>query len=223
MADIDNGANTVSTDGTDNRSLMLASALAIASAIVTSENKLSGTAKEWGLSLFRAVYREGANLDALIGDSKIAAGWKTLTLSDAGKKAKGRLEVYFSNARLVAERFGNMSLEERTAILDGVTSVHYVAEAFRKADREAKKAERKAAEAANEAADEANDTTPPKPDLSGFTLAELAEAMLNRYQLADNDEKSEAHPALALIVEAMNADIEADVSALAEEPVALAA
>lgn len=228
---IDNGKDTIDTSGeqTDNRSQMLASVAAIAAASIRAENKLSQTAKQWGHSLFSAVYTDGGNLDALIGDSKVAAGWKTLSTSEAGRKTKQRLDVYFSNARMVAERYTSLTDDQRTGILNGTVSIHYLASEFRKADAATRKAAAKAAEAAKagEAADEASDTTGTGEgvDLSTFTLAQLAEAMLNRYQLADNAEKAEAHPALELLVDAMNADIEADAKVLVadDEPEQIAA
>lgn len=217
---IDNGTDTINTGGeqTDNRSQMLASVAAIAAASISAENKLSETAKQWGHRLFSAVYTDGNNLDGLIGDSKIAAGWKTLSTSEAGRKTKQRLDVYFSNARLVAERYATLTEEQRIGVLAGTVSIHYLASEFRKADAAARKAEAKAKEAENakEKADEAGDTngTGEGADLSTFTLAQLAEAMLNRYQLASSEEKAEAHPALELLVDSMNADIEADASVL---------
>jgi hypothetical protein len=212
---IDNGNNTVSTDGgDDNRSKMLASAQAIAASTVRFEGNVSKTAKAWGHALFVAVYTDGLNLDALIGDSKIAAGWKTLTASEGGRKAKQRLEVYFSNARLVAERWTTaLDDDQRSAVLGGTASIHYLADQMRKADRDAKKAEAAAA-AAEKAAEAADDSATIVAVPDGLTLAVLAEAMLNRYQLADDAEKAEAHAALELLVDAMNADIEAAAEVL---------
>lgn len=160
---IDNGmdnAVTMDTTATDPRKAMLTAAGAIASTVIDVEGKLAQSAKDWGCNLYRLVKAEGSkvSIDDAIGDSKVAAGWAILTTTDAGKKAKARLEVYFSNARLVAERWNGMDDAAKAAVLAGTSSIHYLAGQFRKADADAKKAAKKAAataeaEAAKQAAE----------------------------------------------------------------------
>lgn len=153
---LDNGNETVTItrDAIDARGIMLRTASDIAVAVVNAEKTIGETAKSWGHALFRAVHVDKvAALDSLIGDSKVAAGWTTLTLSDAGKKAKGRLEVYFSNARLVAEKWDGMEESQREAVLNGESSIHYLADQFRKAEKAAKKEAQAAAEKAQAAAE----------------------------------------------------------------------
>lgn len=216
---IDNGSDTVITDGKDTsfRSQMLASVATLAAASIRAEQRLGDTAKAWGHNLFAAVYTDGGNMDDLIGQSKLAAGWKTLSTSEAGRKTKQRLDVYFSNARLVAERFSTLTDEQRADVLNGKSSIHYLASEFRKADAVIRKAAKatEAAEKASEAADGAD--APPVPesiDVATLTLSQLGEMILNRYQLATDEEKSEAHPAFELLFDAFNADIEAAAMAL---------
>jgi len=147
---------TIDTNAPDARSKMLASASAIAALVIDSEGKLAETAKSWGHNLFRAVYVDGANMDTMIGDSKVAAGWSVLTTNETGKKAKARLEVYFSNARKVAEGWGAMEQAAKDDVLAGLSSIHYLAGQLRKAESDAKKAADKAAKLAKaeqEAAD----------------------------------------------------------------------
>jgi hypothetical protein len=209
-------AIVLDTEALDSRSLMLASAASIVEQTVKAEAAIGDTAKSWGTSLFRAVYRDNANLDALIGDSKVAAGWQTLGTSDNGKKAKGRLEVYFSNARLVAEKWSTLSEEQRDQVLAGLSSIHYLANGFRKAEADAKKAAKKAAEleAAKAQADasegEANANANPVPPVEGEapSLASMAEALLAAYRAAPLEEREAAHDAIALLVEAVNSDVE---------------
>lgn len=219
---IDNGADSIVLDVAtpDNRSAMLASAAAIASETIGFEAKVGDTAKAWGHSLFLAVYRDNANLDALIGDSKIAAGWQTLSVSDGGKKAKGRLEVYFSNARLVAERWSALTEEQRDAVLDGTSSIHYLAGTFRKADADAKKAaakEEAANKAKEEAANSASETGLVETPVEGLSLAAMVEQVLNFYANADEAARDEAAPALALLFEAVNADYDMVGATVTEE------
>jgi hypothetical protein len=147
---------TIDANAPDARSKMLASASAIAALVIDSEGKLAETAKSWGHNLFRAVYVDNANMDTMIGDSKVAAGWSVLTTNETGKKAKARLEVYFSNARKVAEAWGGMEQAARDDVLAGLSSIHYLAGQLRKAESDAKKAADKAvklAKAEQEAAD----------------------------------------------------------------------
>lgn len=225
---IDNGANSVDISGEqpDNRSQMLASAALIVSQTVAAEAAIGETAKQWGHSVFAAVYRDNANLDALIGDSKIAAGWQTLTVSEGGKKAKGRLEVYFSNARLVAERWNSLSDEQREAVLNGTSSIHYLAGQFRQAERDAKKAAKKAEEAkaaAQTAAEGGADAAPaPATDAAPApeTLEQRIMSLLDAYEAADEAERDASYPAFALLFERINQDAEITVS---EVPLAEAA
>lgn len=230
---IDNGDNavTITRDATDARSAMLASAATIAAFVVETEGKLGETAKAWGQSLFRAVYVDkAASLDALIGDSKVAAGWNILTSSDAGRKAKARLEVYFSNARLVAERW-DANADKQADVLAGLSSIHYLAGQYRKADADAKKAaskaaalakaEQDAADAKAAAGDSASDVATPEAPAAPDFFALLAAARA----LIDPATWSAAHVdainALCADADACSQMVE-DASATVE-PVALAA
>lgn len=228
-----NATDAITVDATapDARSIMLASAASIAAFVVETEGKLADSGKAWGHALFTAVYADKvSSLDGLIGDSKVAAGWQSLTLTDAGKKAKARLEVYFSNARLVAERWEGMSDDQRREVLAGLSSIHYLAGQFRKADADAKKAADKAAKLAQaetdaaKAAAEANEsgdaaTLPeplPAPANTGDVIANLT-AFFSTMTL---EEAEEVGPA----VSAMMAAYDARVNALLEsEPEAIAA
>lgn len=219
---IDNGTDSVDVTGTllDNRSQLLASAALIVSQTVEAEGRIGETAKAWGKSVFAAVYQDNANLDSLIGDSKIAAGWTTLSASEGGRKAKQRLDVYFSNARLVAERWTTLSDEQRAAVLDGTSSIHYLAGQFRKADADAKKAAKKAEEAAAAAAaagDSATDANVPEP--APVTLEAQVLALIDAYQAATVEQREAAYPALALLLETVNSDAEiVDVDSVPEVP-----
>jgi len=156
---IDNGADaivTIDANAPDARSQMLSSASAIAACVIETEGKLAESAKAWGHNLFRAVYLDGLNLDGMIGDSKLAAGWQALSTNDTGKQAKRRLEVYFSNARKVAEAWGTMEQSVKDDVLAGLSSIHYLAGQLRKAESDAKKAAEKAAKLAKAEQDAAD-------------------------------------------------------------------
>lgn len=162
---LDNGAETVTVDANapDARSIMLASANAIAQLSLEAESNIAESAKAWGTALFRAVHVDGLQMDALIGDTKIAAGWTTLATTTDGKKTKGRFEQYFTNARKVNENWTRFTDAERADMLNGLSSIHYQANKLRKAEtdatREAKKeAKRKEAEAAQAATPADTDT-----------------------------------------------------------------
>jgi Zn-dependent M16 (insulinase) family peptidase len=208
---IDNGNDSIDVTGEalDNRSQMLASAALIVSQTVAAEAKIGETAKTWGHSLFSAVYRDNANLDALIGDSKVAAGWNNLSASEGGRKAKQRMEVYFSNARLVAERWNMLTDEQREAVLNGLSSIHYLAGQFRKADADAKKAAKKAEEA-KVAAQQAAEGGSVSTDETGEadTLETAVMRLIDRYQAATVEERDAAYDALALLFETVNGDAE---------------
>lgn len=173
---IDNGAETVTIDANapDARSIMLASANAIAQLSLEAESNIAESAKAWGTALFRAVHVDGLQMDALIGDTKIAAGWTTLATTADGKKTKGRFEVYFSNARLVNENWQRFSDAERADMLNGLSSIHYQAGKLRKAESDAKReaakeAKRKEAEAAQAATPApATDTETETVEVSGL-------------------------------------------------------
>jgi predicted Fe-S protein YdhL (DUF1289 family) len=208
---IDNGNETVTADeqSPDNRHVANAKAAEIVSAITKAESALSVTAKEHGAAMFRANKQDNVSLDVLIGESKLAAGFATLGATEAGKKAKSRLNVYFSNYRLVAERWEKLSDEQREGVLNGTVSAHYLAGLFRDADRKAEK-EAKAAAAAGEAAaspDAANANGDGTPE-SGLTMAQLATELLQRWTDATDDEREEALDAMALLVDAVNASTE---------------
>lgn len=210
---LDDGQNTVTASDAitaDNRSIANGLAAKIAGFITESENKLSITAKEHGVAMLRSHYRDGVSLDVLIGESKLAASFKTLGTSDAGKKAKSRLNNYFSSYRLLAERWTTLTDEQRNGMLDGETSPHYVAALIRKADAEAAKAAAKA-----EADAETKAETP--------SLVALADALLVAYQAASMDERNEAFDAIAAIMAAVDADTVAQGAAETSEPEAIAA
>jgi hypothetical protein len=221
---VDNGNATVSGDTSetaDNRHIANGKAKAIADAVMKNETALAVTAKEWGAALFRSSINDGVSLDMLIGESKLAAGFATLGTSEAGRKAKQRLNVYFSNARLVMERFGTLSDEAKAAILSGETSIHYLASQYRDADRKAASEAKKAQAAAEAAADgsvAANGDAP-----ATTTLAQDAEALLERFMGATDEERSDAYDAIGLLVDAMTEAIAASAEAASDEPEAKAA
>lgn len=220
---IDNGSDgavTIDANATDPRNAMLSAAGAIASTVIDVEGKLAQSAKDWGCNLFRLVYGKDSvtTLDSAIGDSKVAAGWSILTTSDVGKKAKARLEVYFSNARLVAERWAGMDDDGKAAVMAGTSSIHYLAGQYRKADADAKKeAKKAAATAAAEAAklaEEADaapkgtaptDATVPATAGMGETMAALADMIAN----ASDDDLNANYEAFAALVAAFDARINA--------------
>lgn len=203
---IDNGQETVVADeaSTDNRHVANAKAAEIVAFVMKSETALGVTAKDWGAAIFRSVHRDNVSLDTLIGESKLAAGFATLSATEAGKKAKSRLNVYFSNARLVNERYSTLTDEQRDNVLNGVTSIHYMAAQFRDADNKAAKAA-KAAETAGEAAADngaasASDGLPE----SGMTLSQLADELLRRWIAASEAEQEEALDSVSLLIDTIN-------------------
>jgi hypothetical protein len=227
---IDNGNEAVTLNPVlqDARSIMLSSASDIAKIVADSEGKLADTAKTWGHNLFRAVYTDKvSSLDGLIGDSKTAAGWATLSLTDIGKKAKGRLEVYFSNARLVAEKWESLDQAERDAILAGTSSIHYVAGQFRKVAADALKEANKVAKAAKKAADDATaaqpDTSEGAPAPTAPVVVSFADMVANMVAAigdATDDELTAAYDGFAAMIAAFDGRINA---ATAGEPLAEAA
>lgn len=222
---IDTGAETAlsfDTNAPDARSKMLASASAIAAFVIESEGKLAETAKAWGHNLFRAVYVDNANMDSMIGDSKVAAGWSVLTTNETGKKAKARLEVYFSNARKVAEAWGTMEQAARDDVLGGLSSIHYIAGQLRKAEADAKRAADKAAKLAKAEADAeaakavaGDSASEPLTEAKPRTLADvLAEASAMLAEASDADIDA-AYPTLEAIIAAVDARINAAADAAA--------
>lgn len=164
----------------DDRSEMLTAARAIVSTIVNSEVALGDSAKAWGHRLFRMCYLDNADMNALIGDTKTVADWASLSASDAGRKVKGRMEVYFSNARTVAEAWNGLTEDARRDMLNGTSSIHYVAGQLRKAASDAKKAadkeaKRVKAEEAAAEADAAAKASASEPVTEGATVAVDAE------------------------------------------------
>lgn len=198
---IDNGNETIvaDTEAADNRAVSNGKAAEIVKAVSGFENKLAVTAKEWGVAIANATFVDGVSLDTLIGENKLAAGFASLSNGgEAGRKAKGRLNVYFSNIRKVAENWANLEKAEQDNILNGTTSIHYLADTIRKAERDAAKAEAKAlAEAETEAAE-----TP-------VTLNDMAVAFLAAYNAASMDERNAAFDTIADIMAAVDADTEA--------------
>jgi len=190
IAGTDN-AITVDTDALDARSIMLASAASIVSTVVKVEGQLAETAKAWGANLFTLAFpaddTKAVRLDTLIGDSKLAAGWATLTSTDAGKQAKSKLEVYFSNARLVAEAFEGLSEDEQRDIRGGLVSIHYKAGLMRKATADAAKAAKKEAariEAEKAASEAASDAEASAGEASAPVTAVSFKAMVEALHLA---------------------------------------
>lgn len=214
----DNGNNSVVSDANetaDNRHKANASALAFAKAVIKSETSLAGTAKNWGTFVFNAVYSDGNNLDTIIGENKLAAGWANLGNSDEGRKAKQRLNTLFSGARLVAERWTTLSDEQRNGILAGTLSVLYIANELRKADA-AVKAEKAKAEAAA-------DVTAIEGGTETVSLVDMAAALLAAYESASDEERADAYDTLALLFVAVDESIERAKAADAQEPEAQAA
>jgi len=223
------GAMTIDTNAPDARSMMLASASAIAAFVIESEGKLADTAKAWGHALFRAVYVDGANMDGMIGDSKVAAGWSVLTTNETGKKAKARLEVYFSNARKVAEAWGGMEQAARDDVLAGLSSIHYIAGQLRKAEADAKRAADKAAKLAKaeqEAADAKEEASPAIIDPHAERDASQRKALdhavytvadgyspLNMVRFAATDESVTLEELLSLVARKMIGASDADIDA----------
>jgi hypothetical protein len=212
---IDQGNNTVvaNPEAEDNRHKANGLAAEIVKAVLKAETALATTAKDWGHSLFRSVIIDKVSLDTLIGESKLAAGFATLGASEAGRKAKQRLNVYFSNARLVSERYSTLSEETQNAILNGETSIHYLASQFRDADRKAL-SEAKKAEAAAEAAASGVDMTDGESQ-PVETLKTMAEALLAAWTdpARSDDERADAYDTIAALVAAVDASIEADAKA----------
>lgn len=205
----DNGNNSVTADveAVDNRHQANGFAKAIVDATMKAETAIGLTAKDWGAALFRSAINDNVSLDMLIGESKLSAGFATLGTSEAGKKAKQRLNVYFSNARLVMERWLSLSDEQREAVLNGTTSIHYLASSFRDADRKAQAEAKKAEAAAEAAANPEAAGTESQPNAT--TLKQDAEALLARFNAASDDERNDAYDAIGALVDAMNAAIEA--------------
>lgn len=233
------GAMTIDTNAPDQRSLMLASAASLVATTLDMEGKLADTAKAWGASVFMLAFPASADdkavdLNTLIGDSKMAAGWATITGTEAGKKAKARMEVYFSNARLVAESFDSLSDDDKRDIRNGLSSVHYRAGLIRKAASDAKKAATK--EAARIAAEDAAalakaeadaakvDATNPAPEADAGETVETLAVTLGKVQAmianASDDDLTGAYDAFAALVAAYDARINA---ALEAAPIATAA
>ena len=216
------GAITIDTNAPDHRSLMLASAANLVATTLDMEGKLADTAKAWGASVFTLAFPastddKAVDLNTLIGDSKMAAGWATIGATDAGKKAKSRMEVYFSNARLVAETFDSLSDDDKRDIRNGLSSVHYRAGLIRKAASDAKKAatkeaarvEAEALAAASKAEADAPGTDAATPTPVVRTLADvLAEALAMIADASDTD-LNFAYPTIDAVVAAFDARINA--------------
>lgn len=201
----DNGNATVVADAnaTDNRHIANAKALAVVTAVMKSETALAVTAKEFGVAVFKTVYADKtATLDTVIAENKLAAGFKALgDKGEAGRKAKGRLNVYFSNFRFMAERWEKLSQEQRDSILNGETSVHYLAATIRDEER---KAEREAAKA------EAAKAVDAEIEANRLTLNEQAAMLVEAYRNASSDERNEAFDMLATLFELVDADTKAN-------------
>lgn len=214
---IDNGDASVivDTNAPDARSQMLTSAAAIAATVVTVEGTLAETAKAWGHALFRACYVDGMNMDAMIGDSKVAAGFSVLATSDAGRKAKGRLEVYFSNARKVAEAWTVMEQAARDDVLAGLSSIHYIAGQLRKAESDAAKAEKKRAAllAAEAAASDSKAEPVTETEAPATSFADAIKATLAAINASDDDTLAASYDVFADMIAAFDARINAAVEA----------
>lgn len=230
---IDTGTETAvtfDTAGTDARNAMLTAAGVIATTVIDVEGKLAQSAKDWGCNLFRLVYADGSTvrLDDAIGDSKVAAGWNVLTTTDVGKKAKARLEVYFSNARLVAERWSGIDDAGKAAVLAGTSSIHYLAGQFRKADADAKKAAKKAAataeaeaaKLAEAAAGAPSGTAPTESNAIPAGMSDAIASLIDLIANASDDDLNANYDGIAAIVAAYDARINAATDAT---PVAVAA
>lgn len=207
----DNGNNVVIANASpdaDNRHIANAKAAAIVKAILLSETALAVTAKDWGSALFRSVHNDKVSLDTLIGESKLSAGFATLGASEAGKKAKQRMEVYFSNARLVNEGFSTMTDEAQAAILNGESSIHYIAGQIRDANRKALAAAKKAEAAGEAAADASAAVTTDEAE----TLLQRVDALRNAWAAATDDERSTAYDSVSALFDEVNASIEAATS-----------
>lgn len=217
-------AIVIDTAAPDARSMMLASAASLVATTLDMEGKLADTAKAWGANVFTLAYpaddAKPVTLDALIGDSKMAAGWATLATTEAGKKAKSRMEVYFSNARLVAETFDTLSDDDKRDIRAGVSSIHYRAGLIRKAASDAKKAATK--EAARVAAEQAaadakalaetstDEATNPAPEPAPVaTLADMLAAVTAAIADASEADLNDAYDAVGALVAAYDARINA--------------
>lgn len=195
----DNGANTViaDADATDNRHVANAAAAAIVAAVIKNETALAGKAKDWGVAVLNAVYTDKGNLDTLIGESKLASGFATLGKTEAGAKAKGRMNVYFSNARLIAERWATFTDEQRAALLKGESSLHYVAGELRKLDAKAK------ADAAKAEAEANPDAV--SSDATALTLKEMVTALSVAYSNASDQSRDDADDAIIAFIDIVNA------------------
>lgn len=220
------GVLVIDTNAPDARSLMLTSAAALVATTLEMEGKLSDTAKAWGANVFTLAYpaddSKPVTLDALIGDSKMAAQWSSLTNTDAGKKAKARMEVYFSNARLVAETFESLSDDDKRDIRAGVSSIHYRAGLIRKAASDAKKlATKEAARVAAEqaAADSKVEALAPVEVPVVASFADAVAALTNLVVNASDDDLNANYDAFSALVAAFDARINAATA----EPAAIAA
>lgn len=200
----------------DARSIMLSSAAALVATTLDMEGKLSETAKTWGANVFSLAYpaddAKPVTLDTLIGDSKVAAGWSSLTTTEAGKKAKARMEVYFSNARLVAETFEALSDDDKRDIRAGISSIHYRAGLIRKAAADAKKAAKKEAErvAAEQAASDSKaEADAPPATVVTTTFADALAALTALVVDASDDDLNANYDAFAALVASFDARINA--------------
>lgn len=211
----DNGNAVVIADASptaDERHIANAKAAAIVKAILLAETALAVTAKEWGTALFRSVHNDKVPLDTLIGESKLSAGYATLGASEAGKKAKQRLDVYFSNARLVNEGFASMDETAQAAILNGESSIHYIAGQIRDANRKALAAAKKAEAEAEAAADSSAAATANEAANKPLSLLETIESLRVLWAAATDDERNEAYDSVSALFEEVNASIEAATS-----------
>jgi hypothetical protein len=94
-------------------------------------------------------------------------------------------------------------------VLNGLSSIHYLAGQFRKADADAKKAAKKAEEA-KVAAQQAAEGGSVSTDETGEadTLETAVMRLIDRYQAATVEERDAAYDALALLFETVNGDAE---------------
>lgn len=201
---IDDGINTVTASDAptaDNRSQSNALAALIAATITKNETALAITAKDYTVAILRTVYQDGNNLDLIIKENKLAAGFKTLGVSEAGKRAKSRLSGYFSSIRYLAENWDDIPQDKRDAMLNGETSPLHQYNVMKKAEAEADKAKAKAEAEALAPATE----TP--------SLVAQAEALLAAYLAAGMDERNEAFDAMSAIFAAMDEDTKAQAEA----------
>ena len=190
----------------------------IANADEGTANAIVPNVLAWGAS--RAILQFALDYDAAKLDKadKLAIGAKDLP---SNSPAKRRLSQYHSRFRRIAEDYDTIPQSERDELLSGKRSFLTVYDGIMKREKAAEKAKAdaeaaKAAEAAIESA-KAEAVAEAVAESDTLTLSAILAMATARFAVAEAAERAEAELALVALVEAFNAEAEADAEALESE------